>query len=250
MFTYDGTQTEYVTTATARVPVAENVGVWSVRFDLPNGNACYVTVDGMLPSGGTYYAQPNVTGALGNGALWVALAEKAYVQANGDGFVTSQAPYNNGYAALNGGSAVWALSAIAGPSAPVAIAPTNVAAAWNQGDLIVMSTGAATGNWDIVPSHAYAVVGYNANAANPFTIYNPWGTTAAGWAPYKYDGFSVFGQFSTTQSFLSAYFTPVTQTNSPTDVGTPADQGHEVHDTAIVEWIREAMEQDMGAIWG
>ena len=120
MFTYEGLETEFVTTQYARVPVATNVGVWEVRFFFANGNSFYVTVDSMLPGGGTIYAQPNVTNALGNGALWASLAEKAYVEANGDGFVTSQAMLHNAYGALNGGSPLWALSAIAGPNAPIA----------------------------------------------------------------------------------------------------------------------------------
>ena len=251
MFTYEGQQTEYVTTATYRVPIATNVGVWEVRFYFANGNSCYETVDSMLPGGGTVYAQPNVTNALGNGALWVALAEKAYVQANGDGFVTSNFMYQNAYGALNGASPVWALSAIAGPNAPIAVSPTNVAAAWNAGDLIVMCTPVSTPNSNLVPNHAYAVVGYNAQAASPFTLYNPWGTNAASVAPYQCNGFYVYGQFHVNQAFLTTYFTPANQTNSPKDAGTPTEQLHEAQDAAIAEWLRfEATTQDQGAILG
>ena len=80
-----------------------------------------------------------------------------------------------------------------------------------------MGSGATTASHDLVPDHAYAVVGYNPSSANPFTVYNPWGTTSAGWAPYQYNGSNVYGQFNANQAFLTANFTPVNQTNSPTD---------------------------------
>jgi Calpain family cysteine protease len=234
MFTYEGLHTEYVTTPTAHVPIATNVAVWEVHFYFANGNSCYETVDSMLPGGGTIYAQPKVTNDLGNGALWVALAEKAYVQANGDGYVNSQNTYDNAYAALNGGTPLWALSAIAGPNAPISISPPNVAAAWNAGDLIVMATGTTTASYDLVPKHAYAVVGYNANSINPFTVYNPWGTNAAGWAPYQYNGYYVYGKFATNQAFLTANFSPVNQTNAAIDTDMHLRNAYEA---AIAEWL-------------
>lgn len=86
MFTYQGTGA--INGAT--------VGLFSVRFFDPNGQAHYVTVDTELPGGGQYYDHVQ------NGVLWVALAEKAYAEANAQGFVTVQPQHQgqNSYAAL------------------------------------------------------------------------------------------------------------------------------------------------------
>ena len=87
------------------------VELYKVRFFNEAGAPEYVTVDTELPSGGGYYDQPV------NGVLWVALAEKAYAEANGAGIVTTQHVGSDSYAALNGGRPAWALQAITGKSA-------------------------------------------------------------------------------------------------------------------------------------
>jgi hypothetical protein len=66
MFTYAGTTTEN----------GSVVDLYKVRLYNSDGAAGYFTVDTELPGGGSYYDQ--VT----NGVLWVALAEKAYAEAN------------------------------------------------------------------------------------------------------------------------------------------------------------------------
>ena len=92
-------------------------------------------MDTELPSGGSYYDHP------ANGVLWVALAEKAYAEANGHGFVTTGNVGSDSYDALNDGDPAWALQAITGKSASdFSINPTNIAAAWNAGELIVLCT--------------------------------------------------------------------------------------------------------------
>ena len=73
MFTYDGTTVDNGAT----------VGLYTVRFFSTNGSAFDVKVDTELPSGGEYY--DHVGNDLGTQALWVALAEKAYAEANGLG---------------------------------------------------------------------------------------------------------------------------------------------------------------------
>ena len=98
MFTYQGTTVENGAT----------VGLYSVRFFNGAGVAKYVTVDTELPNGGQWYDQPQ------NGVLWVALAEKAYAEANGAGYVTTGTPGSDSYNALNAGNPVWALQAITG----------------------------------------------------------------------------------------------------------------------------------------
>jgi hypothetical protein len=165
MFTYDGTTVENGAT----------VGVYSVRFYNSSGMANYVTVDTELPQSGYYYDHP------ANGVLWVALAEKAYAQANGAGIVTSSNVHVDSYNALDGGMPTWALQAITGkPSSAYNINPTNLASAWNAGQLIVLSTPNAPASPYIVGDHAYAVVGYNPANSQPFTVFNPWGTDYTG----------------------------------------------------------------------
>jgi len=188
MFTYNGTATENGAT----------VGIYTVRFFNGAGAAQYVTVDTELPAGGTYYDQPV------NHVLWVALAEKAYAEANGAGFVTTSNPGVDSYDALNSGQPFWALEAITGKSASgYGLNPGNIAADWNAGDLIVLATGATTVDSRIVPDHAYAVVGYTASNNLPFQVFNPWGTTSNG-TPQGDP--NVYGLFYATAGFLSQNF--------------------------------------------
>jgi hypothetical protein len=179
MFTYDGTTVENGAT----------VGVYSVRFFESNGSAVHVVVDTELPSGGSYYA--HIGNALGTQVLWVALAEKAYVVASSYGYVGAAQTYQNSYSAINGGWPSTALQAITGKPASenYTVNPSNIAAAWNAGQLIVMDTGTPVDS-HIVGPHVYAVVGYNPASSQPYELYNPWGTTSAtatptspGWAP-------------------------------------------------------------------
>jgi hypothetical protein len=124
MFTYDGSMIENGAT----------VNVWQVRF-YHNGSPVYVTVDSELPGGGGFYDQT------ANGSEWVALAEKAYAEANAAGFVTTRLAYSNSYAALDTGDPSWALAAITGQSArSFSINPASIAVAWQQGQLIVLTS--------------------------------------------------------------------------------------------------------------
>jgi hypothetical protein len=192
MFTYDGTTVEN----------GSVVGVYTVRFYNNSGGAEYVTVDTELPAGGSYY--DHITA---DGALWVALAEKAYVEANAAGFVTTGSVGSDSYNALNNGDPAWALRAITGKSvSDFSINPSNIAAAWNTGQLIVLGT-ASPGSPYIVPDHAYAVVSYNASNSQPFQMYNPWGTNSSGWALGTYNGHQVYGLFTANAAFLSQNFT-------------------------------------------
>ena len=59
----------------------------------------------------------------------------------GQALVTSRTVGSDSYAALNEGDAAWALQAITGkPASDFSINPTNIAAAWNAGELIVLLT--------------------------------------------------------------------------------------------------------------
>jgi hypothetical protein len=187
MFTYDGSTVEN----------GSVVGIYTVRFFNYAGRAQYVTVDTELPAGGAFYDSP------ANGVLWTALAEKAYAEANAAGFVTTSHMGRNSYAALDGGDPVWALQAITGkPARDFSIKPRNLGAAWNDGQLIVLSTSTPVSS-HVVSSHSYAVVGYSASSAKPFEVYNPWGTTSSGTAQGDP---SVYGLFFADGTFLARNF--------------------------------------------
>jgi hypothetical protein len=183
MFTYKGTA----------VAGGATVGVYTVRFYDANGIARYVTVDTELPGGGNYYDRPN------NGVLWVALAEKAYAEANGAGYVTTLHPGVNSYAALDYGYPSWAIQAITGSASSYATTDfSNLAAAWASGKVVVISSDTNPTSSLIIDRHCYAVVGYNASSNLPFTVYNPWGPSTA-----TYNGHSVFGLFTASAGFLA-----------------------------------------------
>jgi hypothetical protein len=189
MFTYDGTTVEN----------GSVVGVYTVRFYNNSGVATYVTVDTELPAGGGLYDHPPA-----DGALWAALAEKAYAEANGDGFVTSHHVGTDSYDALGGGDPVWALQAITGkPASDFNINPSDVVNAWNAGQLVVLCTSTPVSSY-IVGNHCYAMVNYNSSASLPFEIYNPWGTDVNGWAP-GHSG-TIYGLFWENAPFVSQNF--------------------------------------------
>jgi hypothetical protein len=173
MFVYDGTTTEDGAT----------VSVYSVRL-YNNGVAQYFTVDTELPGGGSTYDRP-----VGN-VLWAALAEKAYAEANGVGFVRTNNGYSNSYAALGGGGGFYALPAITGKAATFnnSYSSSDLTTAWQNGQLITLGTlGQAdpknptvmsVNGVNIAHNHEYAVVGYD-SATQKFTLFNPWGVNGA-----------------------------------------------------------------------
>jgi hypothetical protein len=191
MFTSDGTE----------VVNGQTVGVWTVEF-YDNGKPVYVTVNGELPSGGGLYDHP-----ADGGVLWVALAEKAYAEANGAGMVTTNYDGYNNYAALNYGWPSWALSAITGQSSNnYTLNTTTAVSKFEAGDLVVLCTGQTTKSQYIVPEHCYALISYTASSSTPFLIYNPWGTDSAGWALGTYNGHDVYGLFYATSTFVAQNF--------------------------------------------
>ena len=184
------------------------VELYKVRFFNTAGVPTYVTVDTELPSGGGYYDHTT------NGVLWVALAEKAYAQANGAGFVTTSAVGSDSYNALNEGDPSWALQAITGkPANDFSINPTNITAAWNAGQLIVLGSSSNAGDNLIVGdsngTHAYAVINYNASSSTPFELYNPWGLSSVVGHTSNFNGHQVydgpfwFGSSPMLQDFAS-----------------------------------------------
>jgi hypothetical protein len=189
MFTYDGTQ----------VDNGSVVDVYTVRFFNSSGVAQYVSVDTELPDSGGAFDHPV------NGVLWVALAEKAYAEANAAGIVSTNVVGANDYNALNYGYPSWVLQAVTGrPASSFNIDLTNIAAAWTAGDLICICTSTPTSPY-IVGGHCYAVVGYDASSSTPFEVLNPWGgTTSSVWCTQDNQ---VYGLFSADATFLSQNFT-------------------------------------------
>ncbi len=192
MFTYVGTNDYQGTT----------VSVYTVRLYNSSGQARYMTVDTELPVG-------TLTDHPANGTYWVALVEKAYAEANGMGFVTTNDVGSDSYSALgadNGGKVNWALQAILGHTgSDYSINPSNAASAWKAGELVLLCTTTPTDSYSIVANHVYAMVGYNGGSL-PFEVFNPWGTTSAGYAPRPYNGHQIWGDFVCNTTYLSQNF--------------------------------------------
>jgi hypothetical protein len=171
---------------------------YTVRFY--NGSTPdYVTVDNYLPeppAGDQPYDRPQ-------SYLWAALAEKAYVQENANGWIGSSQPGVDSYQALNDGSATWALAAITGLPANQhdgysggdwwstlggpSLSATVVANAWSQGEFVILGTYSPASDL-VVPGHDYAVVGYSSGI---FTLFNPWGTGGRTVNGHYYDAGSI-----------------------------------------------------------
>jgi hypothetical protein len=143
-----------------------------------NGTPDYVTVDNFLPVNGM--------NAGAKSDLWVPLAEKAYAQENGDGWLGSSMPGVATYQALWAGEPDWALKAITGLPAEYtsgysggvwygavlpSLSATDIANAWSEGQFVTLCTANPPSSL-VVPDHCYAVVGYSNGW---FTLFNPWG---------------------------------------------------------------------------
>jgi len=184
------------------------VQLYTVRFfnsqDVPE----YVTVDTELPNAGTYYDRV-LSPCSGSQVLWFALAEKAYAEANGLGYVSSEHPGVDSYDALNSGYPSWALQAITGKAANnYSFSSSNLVADWKAGDMIVLTSDATPNSPYIVGDHAYAVVNYNPSNST-FALLNPWGTCPNGTAPDANNGVYVYGDYWLGLSFLSQNFSGV-----------------------------------------
>jgi hypothetical protein len=159
-------------------------GTYTVKFH-QGSTAHYVTVDSYLPtysSGAAIYAANGLMYNNTAGELWVALAEKAYVQLHEMGWVRPGLSGNgqNSYAAIAGGYIGSALSHITGRSNTFTMTSsstsfTTFVTAYNGGKMIGFASYAnPPAGSPVVGSHAYAVVGYNA-ANQTVTLFNPWG---------------------------------------------------------------------------
>jgi hypothetical protein len=213
MFTYDGTIVDQGST----------VGLYTVRLYTTAGTPISMPVDTLLPNGGQYYA--HVANDLGTQALWVALAEKAYAQANTLGGVASNFEFQDNYGALEGGDAAWALQAITGNT----VTDQGVALDTLSATLSIPTGLACAGTPKngspspyIVEDHCYAVINYNPASNTPYEVFNPWGIDASGWAPGLDN--QTYGVFWANGAFLQQNFSGMSSTvgATPERVVTPS----------------------------
>jgi hypothetical protein len=166
-------------------------GTFVVRF-MVSGTPRYVTVNRFLPvnaNGRAAYAgfgsTMTSTGAFvgnqfnnANNELWVALAEKAYVQLNESGIIGQDG--TNTYAGIDFGNTGKAFGHITGKNGSFYdLSQSGIINAQNAGKAISLSTkdsGVASG---IVANHAYMLVGYNAGTGL-FELFNPHGFVTGG----------------------------------------------------------------------
>ncbi|ARV60203.1 peptidase [Nostocales cyanobacterium HT-58-2] len=150
---------------------------FSVRF-WHNGSADYVTVDRYLPtnsSGYLVYANRGVDYNNSSNELWVAFAEKAYVQLNESGWIYQD--NTNTYNGLaKGGYISDALAQITGKKTSLGngLNFSSIVDAFNSGQLIGLGTKLTGVASNIVSGHAYALINYN-SSTQKFTLFNPWG---------------------------------------------------------------------------
>ena len=206
--------------------IANGDNTWTVRF-YHNGIADYVTVDNWFPTS-SQDPNPAVPGQAvfagwgknwsnnPNNELWVALAEKAYVQLNESGVIGQD--NTNSYQGINGGFGKIALSHITGRNAQNGrvnwgIVKQNndigkIISAWNANQLVILGTknDSRDVSPNIVPGHAYTMIGYN---GNNFILYNPWGVNGGGAEGQHKDGFislnkdQLMANFSTWESTIA-----------------------------------------------
>ncbi|MDY6900438.1 MAG: C2 family cysteine protease [Cyanobacteriota bacterium] len=153
-------------------------GTFTVRF-YNKGVADYVTVDRYLPTnniGKFVYANPGDNYADANNELWVALAEKAYAQLNESGWINQD--NTNSYSGIgNAGYLSDAFAHITGERTALGriLDFDKVVNAFNSGEAVGFGSKSNGVQSNIVTSHAYALVDYNAQTQK-FTLLNPWST--------------------------------------------------------------------------
>lgn len=158
-------------------------GTYGVRF-YQNGVGRYVTVDSLLPtySGGyLLYAGMGSHASSSSNVLWVALAEKAYVQMNEAGWLRPAAWGGgvNSYAGIAGGMFSDVTRQVANRTASTMwVNGSSDAAALNNAVTSHKFVGFASmgtpGDSRIVGNHQYIVTAYN-NTTKTVTLFNPWG---------------------------------------------------------------------------
>ncbi len=168
-------------------------GTYTVRL-YNNGKAEFVTVDTELPvsaAGKFVFANQGGTASDSANELWVALAEKAYAQANESGWTGQDGTnsYNGLGGALadgasnndgiNGGWPKDALGQITAANVTsvttASSAFADIRAAFDAGRPVTFVTKVAPASDAVVGNHVYTMVGYNATN-HTVTLRNPWGS--------------------------------------------------------------------------
>jgi hypothetical protein len=157
-------------------------GTYTARF-FNNGRAEYVTVDSQLPvdrNGRFVFANLGDRADNAGNVLWVALAEKAYVQMSEAGWLRGRNAINS-YAVISGGLMSDALTQITGRTGFSMWMPNSATAAfdtlrtaYDSGKCVGLATGNSVANSLLVPRHQFVMVGYDAEARS-ITVFNPWG---------------------------------------------------------------------------
>ena len=200
-------------------------GTYSVRF-FKSGVAEYVTVDRQLPGGGTDMASTT------SGSIWVALAEKAFVQMNESNWLSTTTPGQNAYSAIYNGSDWVALNAINGKAAtggPFSSTSTpSIDTTWANGQAMVLYTTGNAYSTTVVSKHVYAVVGYN-STTKLYTVYNPWGL-AGGTEPNPTTGKQDFkaGLLTLTTTQIRSLFNGEDSTTASASAPSPSTARLEV----------------------
>jgi Ca2+-binding RTX toxin-like protein len=159
-------------------------GTFTVRF-YKYGEADYRTVDRWLPvdrNGRFAFANSGRLASDPRNELWVALAEKAYVQAAESGWVHPVGnEYRNCAKTISGGYVAEAIRQITNRRTGFCYRPdfNAMVKAFNEGHMISLASKTNIGtdrlaSPDIAPRHAHAVVGYDARTQT-FLVFNPWG---------------------------------------------------------------------------
>lgn len=158
-------------------------GTYTVRF-LQNGVAHFVTVDKQLPTYyGGYFLYANMGGWYNDATnvLWVALAEKAYVQMNEAGWLrpVEWGGGTNAYSGIAAGYFGDVVHQVVNHGCTDyyvngASDASTLNYAWTNGKLIGFASKSAPADSRIVGNHQYVVVGYY-NTTQTVTLFNPWG---------------------------------------------------------------------------
>ena len=165
----------------ANMIVNNGDGTYSVRFYwYGSGAADWVTVDSDLPvngSGQFVFANSGGLASSTSNVLWVALAEKAYVQWEEEfGKV-------NSYASISGGYGYVALREITGAASygGVGVSAATMYALLNcfeaKGGLVMLgSVSSPPSGSNVIGDHEYYLTGFDP-ATQTFTLVDPWGAT-------------------------------------------------------------------------
>jgi hypothetical protein len=182
---------------------------WTVRFYV-NGKPDYVTVDRELPAsyGYLFYASMGADVTNPSNILWVALAEKAYAQENESGRL-GRSGLANSYDSINGGAPGDATTMLTGRATNWSVLSSPSFSAiqgrFNAGDQVTFVSDDPPADSNIVPQHAYTMIGYNA-AAQTVTLYNPWGLAGGSYNGVQCDGVVTLTMRQLQNDFLAWFY--------------------------------------------